>query len=256
MSDVTILPISRWPRVRQVILPTILATGLLAVSGCAKSPSTLPASSGTQLIITMTVAGHINPGYTYFVLFNPVAQANQTTGPIPVVGIPWGNGFATGAFTAFLRYDPSQPNSGYGMYQVVPGTNLLSFAPLAAPTQFTPVSNEPNQNQLQFQIPLSAIPTGGVTATNLQINFLATDRIVTNPNDPGTKHIDALGDTRLSSQINSFITVPTATSGLFNNSTALEPSGDVMLVGSGVSTSDEIQDLDITDWSVEVRSGS
>ena len=246
----------RWPHARRIAASAVLATGLLAASGCAKSPSTLPGTSGTQLIITMTVAGKINPSYVYFILFNPVAQANQTTGPIPVVGIPWGNGFATGQFTAFLRYDPSQPNSGYGMYQVVPGTNLLQFSPLAAPTQFTPVATEPNQNQLQFQIPLSAIPTNGVTASNLQINFLTTDRIVTNPNDPGTKHIDALGDTRLSSQINSFITVPTSTTGLFNNSSALEPSGDVMLVGSGVSTGDEIQDLDITDWSIEVRASN
>ena len=242
--------------IRSSAVTTLLAVSLFAASGCAKSPSSTPASSGTQLIITMTVAGKINPNYFYFVLFNPVAQANQTTGPIPVVGIPWGNGFATGAFTSFLRYDPSQPNSGYGMYQTVPGTNLLQFSPLAAPTQFTPVATQPNQNQLQFQIPLSAIPTQGMTASNLQINFLATDRIVNNPNDPGTKHIDALGDTRQSSQINSFLTIPTSTSGFYNNASATEPSGDVMLVGSGVNQNDEIQDLDITDYSIEVRAGS
>jgi hypothetical protein len=205
----------------------------------------------------MTVAGHINPNYIYFVLFNPTSTPQQSTGPIPVIGIPWGNGFATGAFTAFLRYDPSQPNSGYGMYQVVPGSNLLQFSPLTAPTQFTPVASEPNQNQLQFQIPLSEIPTSSGTASSasyMQINILATDRIPTNPNDPGTKHYDALGDGRISSQINNWVTIPTTQSGFFNNSSGLEPQGDVMLVGSGVNTSDEVQDLDITDWSVEVRS--
>jgi len=142
------------------------------------------------------------------------------------------------------------------MYQTVPGTKLLQFSPLAAPPQYTPVATQPNQTQQPFQIPLSAIPTQGMTASNLQINFLATDRIVNNPNDPGTKHIDALGDTRLSSQINSFLTIPTSTSGFYNNASATEPSGDVMLVGSGVNQNDEIQDLDITDYSIEVRAGS
>ena len=230
---------------------------LLPVS-CANTPSSFQNSGGNgrQLIVTMTVQGQINPNDFYFVLFRNANDPNGTVGPIPVIAAPWGNGFAGGDFTHFVRYDATQPSSGYGVYSVVPGSTLRSFTYLGAPVQATPVQT--GGNTIQFQIPLSQLATTAVPADSidaLQINFLNTNLIPVDPTYSGTKEFDALGDARQSGQINAYITIRTGQAAIYNNSKALiaEPSGDVIQTGTNVFQTVSDPDLDIVNWSVEVR---
>ena len=229
---------------------------LLLPLGCAKSPPGA-STSGPQLIVTMTVAGSINPQFFYFILFNNANDSTGSNGPIPVISAPWGNGFAAGrtadaGLTQFVRYDPSQPQGGFGVYSVVPGTSLRSFQYLG-----TPVQESVSSNTLQFRIPLSqlattAVPVGSINY--LQINFLATNSIPVDPNYTGTKYFDALGSSTDVGSINDYISISTAQNGIYQNSDKnLEPSGDVAEAGNGVYRPINEPDLDIVNWSVEVR---
>lgn len=237
--------------------PLWAAALLFLPTGCAKSPAGTASGTGPQLIVSMTVAGRIRPDYSYFVLFNNANDTSGTNGPIPVVSTPWGNGFATGrtagaGLTHFVRFDTSQPQGGYGVYAIVPGSNLRTSQYLGAPLQVATGSNT-----LQFRIPLSQLATTAVPAgsvRSLQINFLATNTIPLDPNYGGTKFFDALGDARQPGGVNNYITISTAQSAIYQNSDkALEPTGDVTEAGNGVFRTVSEPDLDITDFRVEVR---
>lgn len=232
------------------------ALPLLAVAGCARAPGGAQNSTGAQLIVSMTVAGRINPAFSYFVLFNTTNSPTTSTGPIPVVASPWGNGFAAGQFTQFVRYDSTQGSAGYGVYSVVPGSNLRSFQFLGSPLQFTPPGD--SGSTLQFRIPLSQLAVSGISADqiqNLQINFIATNSTPTDANTSATKLFDALGDARQVGGVNNPITISTAQSHIYQNSDSVtpEPSGDVTEAGNGVFQTTSEPDLDIVNWSVEVR---
>ncbi len=241
--------------IRRAGLVGVFALLLLPLS-CAKSPPGA-STAGPQLIITMTVAGSINPQFFYFVLFNNANDSTGSNGPVPVISIPWGNGFATGrtspgGLTQYVRYDPSQPQGGFGVYAVNPASLLDQPGYLGVPVQES-VTN----NTLQFQIPLSdlataAVPTGSINY--IQINFLATNSIPVDPNYTGTKYFDALGDSSSVGSINDYITISTTKNGIYQNSDKnLEPGGDVAEAGNGVYRTVNEPDLDITNWSVEVR---
>jgi hypothetical protein len=208
----------------------------------------------------MTVAGQIRPDYDYFVLFNTTNSPAGSQGPIPIVAPPWGNGFAAGQFTSFIRIDQTQPNSGYGVYAVVPGSNLRSFNYIGSPVQFTPVTA--GTSTIQFQIPISELATSTISASQistLQINFISTNRVPIDPNDTSPKLFDALGDATQIGGVNDPITISTAQSRVYQNSDFVsnpvqhEPSGDVTQAGNGIFIPANDPDLDIVNWSVEVR---
>ncbi len=215
---------------------------LLGLTGCARFPST-PAGAGVRrLVIELQVAGRIRPEYTYFVLFNLSNDPTGQQGPIPVVTRPWGNGFAAGAFTHFMRFDSSQPQGGYGLYRVVEGSNLLNFVYIGAPRVSEPVGA--NSNRLRFEVDLTQFipdPDAARAMIYVQVNFIATDRVPLDPNDPTPKAWDALGDSRV--EINRYLNIRIDQNRIFRNAdTGIEVSGDVA-----------DPDLDIVDWRIEVR---
>lgn len=229
---------------------------LLIPLGCANTPPGAGSTSGPQLIVTMTVAGTINPQYFYFVLFNNANDTTGSNGPIPVIAAPWGNGFAAGrtanaGLTQYVEYAASQPQ-GFGVYGIVPGSNLRSSTYLGIPVQ-----SSATNNTLQFQIPLAQLATAAVPLSKInsvQINFLATNTVPIDPNYTGTKYFDALGNSTDIGSINSYITISTLQNGIYQNSDHnLEPSGDVAEAGNGVYRPVNEPDLDIVNWSVEVR---
>ena len=247
----------------RLIQPFVVAAALVNLPGCAKAPAGISGSTGTQLVVTMSVQGKIRSDYYYFALFNPVATPTTSTGPVPVVAPPWGNGFAAGQFSAFVRYDGSQPFSGYGFYIVVPGSNMLQFQGPGAPTQYTPVQQDPGTGQLvgktiTFQIPLSALATSSLPVGQIgyvQVNFVATSRIPVNPTDTTPKLFDALGDPRSAGGLNNPVAISVTQSGLYQNSNQVlpEPQGDVGEWVNSQFQSNEDPDLDIVDWRIEVR---
>jgi hypothetical protein len=112
-------------------------------------------------------------------------------------------------------------------------------------------------NTIQFQIPLSELATSDVPAaqiSQIQVNFINTNRIPTDPNDPLPKLFDAIGDARTIGGVNDPLTIPTSQAGLFQNSQLVppEPQGDVVQAGNNTLVSDEDPDLDIVNWTIRV----
>lgn len=220
----------------------------LSLAGCAKFPAN-PTGNNTRLIVTMRVAGHIKNGpteavnYFYYVAFNPSQELFPTaTGPEPVTGPPWGNGFVAGGVTHFVQFDFTQP-SPYGVYQFL-SPELTAFVQTGVPVTY--VSPGENGNTIQFEIDLSQITPNGVdpdTLQSVQMNFLTMD-VKPTETGPATKHWDALGDSSSIANNTDYVRIPLNVSRTYTNSDFqdLEPEGD---------TNDA--DLDIVDWSVEVR---
>ena len=230
--------------------------------GCARFPAGTNSATGPQLIISMTVAGQINPTDFYFVVINNANDTTGTAGPTPVIAEPWGNGFVAGAATQFVEYNGSLPGDGYAVYQFIPGTNLQQFTAVSPPTQDTPVTT--GSNTLEFRIPLSEVATSNIPAssiTSLQINFINTNLLPvdsTNTFFPaGTKLFDALGSTP-SSEVSGYFTISTTQGGSYSNSTLGTDDvagGTLTALGGGAIqpyTQGDANNLDITSWSVQV----
>jgi hypothetical protein len=209
----------------------------LLVSGCARYPTSPSHITGKRLVITLTVAGEINPNYFYFVAFDISGQ--PTPGPLPVIGAPWGNGWGTGAISSYVVYNQLQPQGGYGLYQIPPGTNLLGKVYLGPP--LSSVTPPAGSNKLQFTIDLGQLATDTIPVDSIDtinINFITTDILPLSPDYSGPKYYDGLGSTGTS-----YITISAKTNQRYSNSqNDIEPEGDC-----------PIPDLDIIDWSVEVQ---
>ena len=276
----------------------LLAAGLLLPAGCAKSPGTGSSSpvSGPQLIVTMTVAGNINPNYYYYVLFNvnnrPGPGGTAVTGPVPVITNAYntGTGFAAGAFTNYVEYNGTQgSNNNFDYYlefsDPQSSANLLSRS-LGQGQLF---AAQASGSTLTFRLPLAYLAPAGypelsstVTAdliTSLQVNFIATNFVpVATQNLNTTKYFDALYPP--SQAGNSYVPLIVRNiasgaimAGIYTNSTSgvNETSGDVGTQGNGGAVvvsrpssgiisegtnNINYDDLDITDWSITLTSGS
>ncbi len=237
----------------------VAALGIVSLAGCAKSPSTPGSAVGTQIVVSMTVRGVIRPDYFYYVLFSNSADSSGTSGPIPVVAPPYGNGFAAGTFTHFVVVNGAQSSGGggsaapvgYGVFAVTPGSNLRSFTALPSPVQ-----TATGTSTIQFRIPLSELATTAVPAAGiryLQINFVNTNTVPVDPNYTGLKLFDALGDGTQPGGINDYISLDVSKAATYKNSDKnLEGPNDVVQVGNGTFQVVNEPDLDIVDWQVQV----
>lgn len=245
-----------------------LLTGLLLLpTGCAKSPpgTTSNSSSGPQVFVTMTVAGNLNPNYYYFVLFNvneSKGPGTGITGPVPVVAVPYGNGFAAGAFSNYVEFHNGQPGgTNFGFWTI--SADLLTPSYLGSSSPYL-VQSQAGSNTFTVQIPLAALATASTPLAaiqNIEVNFIATN-IVPPPGDTLTpKYVDSLYPTNDATSLNRFIIVPTTQSGIYQNSDQnLEPTGDVSQYINGIPTTvtparlSDVSSLDISDWSVRISS--
>ena len=258
------------------LLCPLLAVLLLLPAGCAKSPSNGNTSpvSGPQLIVTMTVAGNINPNYYYYILFNvnntPGPNGTSVTGPVPVVAAPFGNGYAAGAFTNYVKYNSGQPGGTNFNYYAVDKT-LFNSQVLG---QSRLIQAQASGNTLTFQLPLAYLATSSISAASinsLQVNFITTNVVPPNGQNISTpKYFDALYPPQQAgnSYISLIIRDPGGTllANTFTNigSGVNESSGDVSQYVNGVpvtvtgTTADGVttNDLDITGWTIQLTSGS
>jgi hypothetical protein len=221
----------------------LLAVLTILVTGCAKFPQTGVLPETRRLVFRMTMNREVNPNYVYIVALRPSMDPNPTEqGPVPVVGPPWGNGFVAGTVTHFVRWDPVQsPNYIIWAFR---DENLIEYFQIGVPINYVDVL--PGGRTIQFEIDLRQIAPSleaALAFQSLQVNFLTMDRVP--QGGTGTKTWDALGDSRLPSELNQWVTIPLRTAGLYDNARfqQLEPPNDVA-----------DPDLDIVDWSVEVRS--
>lgn len=218
----------------------------------------------------MTVKGTINPSYYYYVLFNvnntPGPNRTAVTGPVPVVGPPYGNGFAAGAFTNYVEYNGGVPGgTGFGFYAI--SADLLQPKYLGS-TGYLVTSAVSPGNTLSFQIPLAQLAPSGLTVdgiNQLEVNFVATNVVNVIGDSLSTpKYFDALN---LPTSTGSFVDINVRTAGgavqqgLYQDSlTNNEGPGDVAQAGNGVPqvvtgtvSGVTTDDLDITDWSLRLN---
>jgi hypothetical protein len=180
------------------------------------------------------VRGLINPQRHYFFAIDTTNDTSQ--GPLPTVAPPWGNGWGAGRITYYVQVDAAQPGF-FGIYQFQPGSNLLAATYLGRPLSNSTLDNT---NTLSFSLNLdSLLDPSGAPAQNINVNFIATDRIPLDPNDREPKLVDALGQIG-----NNYLTLNTQQQRIYQNSQSSDPetSGDVA-----------DPDLDIVDWQIEVR---
>jgi hypothetical protein len=215
-------------------------------AGCAKFPGGPPGGGGKRIEFTILLDAPVNPNYVYIFAINDGDDLTGAQGgPLPIIRPPWGNGFCAPKATHFIRYDGFQPSGGYAVFKFIDLVNLLTFVNIGIPVSFT--TPDSNSRVLEFAIDLSQLrppPADPNDILALQINLMTMDRVITNPNDPGPKFWDALGDSRLPTSIDDYITIDTTVDRVYRNSDAnIEPQGDVIDPA-----------LDIVDWTIRVRS--
>src|SRR6476469_9309364 len=89
---------------------------LLAVAGCAQTPTGVTGPPPRQLLLTETVDGVIAPEDFYYMAMD--FSGDPARGPVPVIGPPWGNGWGAGRVTHYVLIHGSQAQ----VYRVRPGT--------------------------------------------------------------------------------------------------------------------------------------
>ena len=235
-------PNTLFPRRLGLVRATVLLL-CVTLSSCAKFPASTGLISAKRVTFTFTVDGQINPNYVYIVALRPSDLLNPIDqGPVPSIAPPWGNGFVAGNCTYFVRWDPTT-SPAYTIYQFR-DAQLTQYFPMGIPVTYTDVLT--GGRTIQFDLDLSQIATSPADADayqSLQVNFLTMDRVP--QGSTGNKVWEGLGDGNSPSQVNTWITIPLNTNGIYNNARYgnLEPKGDTPL-----------PDIDIVDFSVSVRS--
>jgi hypothetical protein len=228
-----------------VRLRPALAAVLLA-AGCAKFPDAGAIGATTRLVFTMDVERRIRSGqnagenglpYVYVVAIFLSKEDNPSEdGPLPVV-VPSGNGIVAGQCTHFvLWYPPQGPE--YQIWQFR-DAQLNERFPIGVPIRSLEV--RPGGKRIQFEIDLSQlVPAAEVPLyRSAKVNFLTMNQTNTSG---GGRIWDARGE--FPAQVNRPFRVPLRASRIFRNAQtdAVEPAGDC-----------PDPDLDIVDWTVEVR---
>ncbi|MBL8048616.1 MAG: hypothetical protein JNJ45_08040 [Chthonomonas sp.] len=231
-------------------LVQLAAVGLVLAAGCARYPNGGGGAATTRLTFTMNTDGPVRFGtesgaagvpYIYMVAIRTSNEVNPITqGPVPIIAPPWGNGFVAGGATHFVWWDPTQSSAQYTLYRFVDDT-LQQWTSVGIPVNVDVAS--PGDARLRFEVDLAQLepdPLLRVQIRSVQVNFLTMDRI---PQSGTSKNWDALGDGRLPSEVNTWITVPIQSDRLVNNSNSglLEPRGDQAEPA-----------LDLVDWQIEV----
>jgi len=221
---------------------------VLLCIGCAKFPDSGTSDFTKRLLFTMTVDSQLRTGleeggtgfpYVYIFAIRLSTEVSPIDeGPIPVV-IPSGNGFVAGNATHYILWNPLASPS-YQIWEFEDET-LNSSVQTGVPISFTPI--EQGDKTLQFEIDLSQlVPVAEVDGVrSIQVNFLTMN----NTNTSGGGRLwDALGNGDIPTEINSYFTFQPNFSQTYTNLNTgeIEPQGDVV-----------DPDLDIVDWSVEVR---
>jgi hypothetical protein len=188
----------------------------------------------------MTVAGIVTPDSFYYLALD--FGGDPATGPIPVFGSPWGNGWGAGSITHYVRIRGNQAE----VFRIQPGTNLLQAEFLGRPFDFRPPVNS---DTLSVTLDLDTLVSPDSSITFGNVNFITTDRVDVDPRFTGPKLLDAFGENGTQ-----FVSIPIRTNRVFSNldfTTRIEPPDDVLLVPDRQPAN--APNLDIVDWRIEVR---
>ena len=223
--------------------PLLLLAAIYCLLGCAKYP-TNGTTDATRVIFRMTVLGEIRTDYVYIIPIRVSTSPSPTdSGPIPVVAFPNANGFVAGNVDYFVVWTPDTQQ--YTLYQFN-DSSLTLFTAVGVPINTLDVT--PGSKTIGFELSLAQIVGSAGTwqqIQSIQANFLTMNYRLTAGTSASSRIIDCLGDTNSFSDLNEPVTIPTATAGIYDNArfNFLEPT----------NPDSPDPDLDITDWSIEVR---
>ncbi len=191
----------------------------------------------------MTVDGEVRSDYVYIIAIRTSTLLNPTDdGPLPAISFPTNNGFVTGNANYFVRWTPETRQ--YTLYKFT-DASLSFFTPIGVPINSVDVL--PGSKTLGFELSVNQLadtPADALLLQSVQVNFLTMNRIL-DASSGSSRIIDCLGNNANIGELNSPVRIPLATSALYDNArfSFLEPT-----------TADAIDpDLDIRDWSIEVR---
>lgn len=208
----------------------LLLLGLPAV-GCARMPST-PGPTGAptrQLIVHFTLAAPVNPSYYYFVAID--TNGNTNDGPVPIVANPSAPIPATGV--PLIISDSTVPPEFYLQYHQGAFFQYKSLAFIGPPYQG---ALSQDGRTIGVILDLDQITQ---TVQTIELNIITADRLL----PPQSQFIELNYD-GLGANGNNYLILPIDVSGLYDNAGAIAPEGE---------GDTPIPELDITDWSVEVR---
>lgn len=223
---------------------------LFVFTGCAMSPDEKE-SSGSQLIVEFRVKGKININErddrgllrNYFIAVN-CDNSDGSYGPLPVVyktsgAYGWGNGWGTSdkatqskGITTFLRFNSENPSGN--IFLIIPDSQLRQYSAPIVPS-YCELTDDGRGIRAIFDYSLfetEEIPASMIN--KLQVNIITTNLIISNVTEstPG-RRFDALGP-----EGNDYIDIIADKSYTYKGK---DDEGDV---------ADE--DMDITDWTVQV----
>jgi hypothetical protein len=235
--------LSENPKIRAFsVLSVVSLLAALMAAGCARTPAGAVRAPARQLVLELTVAGRIQSNLQYYLALD--LDADPNTGPLPVVGPPWGNGWGTGMITHYVVIRGGQAL----VFRFRPDTNLLETEPLGRPFDFRPPTPAaPGRVAVTLDLDTLVPPT--TELPTFTYNILTTDITPLDPQFPGPKLVDGFGRSG-----NQFVTLSALQNRVFANgdlSPPVEAPDDVFRAPELAAANSP--DLDIVDWRVEVR---
>jgi hypothetical protein len=177
--------------------------------------------------------------YVYIFALRLNEEPSPTTqGPLPVV-TPSGNGFVAGNCTHFILWDPL----GSPQYTIWRFTDTALTNSVLVGTPVTSTFVSPGDKSLHAEVDLTQLVPAAQAdlIQSIQVNFLTMNNRLTSG---GGRLWDALGDGRNIGDINRPFLFTTRSSLTYTNDNQGQPEP----VGDSLDP-----DLDIRDWSIEVR---
>ena len=215
---------------------------LVSLGGCAKFPTTFTPDA-TRIIFRMTVRGEVNPSYVYVFPIRTSVDPNPVgDGPIPTLQFPTANGFVQGNVEFFVLWTPDTQQ--YTLYKFR-DSSLVFYDQIGAPINTIDVTT--GSRTLGFELSVNQLADTPALASQIQViqaNFLTMNKKLDQGNG-STRLIDCLGNTNLQTEFNEPVKIPLATTGIYDNVrfNFIEP----------LDADCPDPDLDIEDWSIEVR---
>ncbi|MCG9895164.1 MAG: hypothetical protein MH204_06790 [Fimbriimonadaceae bacterium] len=226
----------------------LAAAGIAVLAGCARNPAGGPGTAAPRLVFSAQVEGSIRTGfesggtglpYVYIIALRLSKEDSPVgDGPDPVV-VPGGNGFVAGECTHYILWDPLRTPE-FTLWRFTDET-LNSFEQIGIPISYDNVRTGDDTLRVEVDLTQLVPPSEAEDYVTAQVNFLTMNGTAVSG---GGRIWDALGDARVSTEINRPFQFSLRSARTFTNLSlgSIEPSGD---------SADP--DLDLTDWSVEVR---
>ena len=228
------------------------------LSGCAKGPAGGPVvPAANRLTVNMTLQQAINPQFFYTFAFDD--DGDPTDGPGAIIGTTQlTNGVVGGAFTVLVQYRGGQfqvfrrrfvnnnqeilerSTNAFVDTATAAGNTIRFTLNLDARIDVDPDPNIPDDDFLFAR-----------NTQQLDVNFVTTSEIIRDPNNLSLKPFDALGELpRAPNQFATFDISSTRT--IRNTNTVREPTNDADPGNTNISAQ-QLAQLDITDFTIDVR---